>query len=46
MQGEKGEPGFIIAADGAMMSGISGPMGPKGVKVAFLVALLTFHPLT
>lgn len=34
-QGEKGEPGFVISADGSMMSGLSGPVGPKGVKVIF-----------
>lgn len=33
MQGEKGEPGFVVAADGSMMSGQAGPIGPKGVKV-------------
>lgn len=30
VQGEKGEPGFVITADGSI---VSGPMGPKGVKV-------------
>lgn len=38
MQGERGEPGFVIAADGPMMSGLVGPVGPKGVKVVFVVA--------
>lgn len=32
-QGEKGEPGFVISADGSMMSGLPGPVGPKGFKV-------------
>lgn len=34
-QGEKGEPGFVVAADGSMMSGLAGPIGPKGVKVIY-----------
>lgn len=37
VQGEKGEPGFVIAADGSMMSGLAGPVGPKGLKVTFVV---------
>lgn len=40
LQGEKGEPGFVIAADGSMMSGLAGPVGPKGVKVVLVVAAL------
>lgn len=38
LQGEKGEPGFVIAADGSMMSGPAVPVGPKGVKVMFVHA--------
>lgn len=33
MQGEKGEPGLSLAADGVMMAGLTGPRGPPGVKV-------------
>lgn len=43
MQGERGEPGFVIAADGAMMSGLPGPIGPKGVKVIFPNTGFTFQ---
>lgn len=42
VQGEKGEPGIVITADGSTMSGLAGPMGPKGVKVGFVVTLLFF----
>lgn len=42
MQGEKGEPGFVIAADGSTMSGLAGPMGPKGVKVGTETIFLIF----
>ena len=34
LQGEKGEPGVMVAADGSMMSGLTGPQGPKGIKVS------------
>lgn len=43
MQGEKGESGFVIAADGSTMSGLAGPMGPKGVKVIFVGCCLQDH---
>lgn len=36
-QGEKGEPGIIVAADGSMMSSVTGPAGPRGVKVIIVV---------
>lgn len=39
MQGERGEPGFVIGADGSMTSGLAGPVGPKGVKVIFVVTV-------
>ena len=42
MQGEKGEPGFTMVADGAMMSGLAGPIGPKGVKVLFLFSTFIY----
>lgn len=32
-QGEKGEPGVTIAADGSIISAPRGPQGPKGIKV-------------
>lgn len=32
-QGEKGEPGSVIGADGSLLSTLAGPAGPKGVKV-------------
>lgn len=32
-QGEKGEPGVTIAADGSIISAPRGPQGPKGFKV-------------
>lgn len=47
MQGERGEPGFVVAADGAMLS--AGPVGPKGDKVRsptllhFLVVFFCMH---
>lgn len=44
MQGEKGEPGMVIGADGSALSTLAGPPGPKGVKV-MIVALLS-HPLS
>lgn len=40
-QGEKGEPGFVIRADGSVVSGLAGPMGPKGVKVRFDLTVCT-----
>lgn len=43
LQGERGEPGFITAADGSMMSGLVGPGGPKGVKVISPVTVVTFQ---
>lgn len=33
LQGEKGEPGVTIAADGSLLSAPKGPQGPKGIKV-------------
>lgn len=41
VQGEKGEPGFVIAADGSIMSGLAGPLGPRGDKVVFVFCILT-----
>lgn len=38
MQGERGEPGFMIAADGSMASGLA---GPKGDKVIFVVTVFS-----
>lgn len=40
VQGEKGEPGMVIGADGSALSTLAGPPGPKGVKV-MIVALLS-----
>lgn len=34
LQGEKGEPGVMVAADRSMMSELTGPQGPKGIKVS------------
>lgn len=39
VQGERGEPGFMIAADGSMTSGLVGPIGPKGDKVILVVTV-------
>lgn len=44
VQGEKGEPGMVIGADGSALSTLAGPPGPKGVKV-MIVAVLS-HPLS
>lgn len=33
VQGEKGEPGMVIGADGSALSFLAGPAGPSGVKV-------------
>lgn len=38
-QGEKGEPGFVMGADGSMVSGLAAPVGPKGVKVIPVVTI-------
>ncbi|KAG7259293.1 hypothetical protein CRUP_028334 [Coryphaenoides rupestris] len=32
LQGEKGEPGTVVMADGSVMSDLRGPIGPQGVK--------------
>lgn len=39
-QGEKGEPGMVIGADGSALSTLAGAPGQKGVKV-MIVALLS-----
>lgn len=33
MQGEKGEAGVVIMADGSLMSDLGGAIGPQGIKV-------------
>lgn len=33
VQGEKGEPGMVVGADGPAPSFLAGPAGPRGVKV-------------
>lgn len=45
-QGEKGEPGVTIAADGSLMTGMRGPRGPKGIKVLEQMSRLVEGGLT
>lgn len=44
-QGEKGEPGVTIAADGSIISAPRGPQGPKGIKVQECKLLLLSQTL-
>lgn len=45
IQGAKGEPGFLVAADGSVLSGLAGPLGPKGTKVLHLLSCSLFSML-